>query len=186
MAKGQSIIDELGRTFTVGDLVAIADAAHHRNGQAGTVCKVDPNTMLVAVQFPDKPGLFGWFNPEPPQMQVCPIAWPTSVVNVKDPRGFDVYIGRPIHRSRDVRVRKGSVLGNPYRGEDCEGGAAQAVRLYRQWLWGHAADEGPIESALMACRGKRLGCWCKVKGDEPCHGDVIVDWLAENALGVKP
>lgn len=34
-----------------------------------------------------------------------------------------------------------------------------------------------------------LGCWCKVQGDEPCHGDVIVRlWeesraLANNAQG---
>lgn len=32
---------------------------------------------------------------------------------------------------------------------------------------------------LPELRGKVLGCWCKKRGDEPCHGDVLVKLLNE-------
>jgi hypothetical protein len=36
-----------------------------------------------------------------------------------------------------------------------------------------------MRRALPALRGKVLGCWCKKKGDELCHGDVL-RYLADN------
>ena len=27
---------------------------------------------------------------------------------------------------------------------------------------------------MLSLRGKKLGCWCK---PDPCHGDVIIDYL---------
>lgn len=32
---------------------------------------------------------------------------------------------------------------------------------------------------LPELKGKVLGCWCKKKGNEPCHGDVLVNLLNE-------
>lgn len=32
-------------------------------------------------------------------------------------------------------------------------------------------------SQLLELDGKNLGCWCKEKGNEPCHGDIILKYL---------
>jgi hypothetical protein len=45
------------------------------------------------------------------------------------------------------------------------------VQRYREWLMHQPALLG----ALDELRGKRLGCWCKLRGDEACHGDVLAE-----------
>lgn len=78
---------------------------------------------------------------------------------------FDAYIGRP------------TIYGNPFSHKDGTKAAykvatvEEAVQKYEEWLM-----ERPHLIAIVKreLRGKVLGCWCKVKGDEPCHGDVLL------------
>ena len=89
---------------------------------------------------------------------------PTTVVNRRDDP-YDVYIGRP------------SKWGNPYKiGRD--GTRAEVIAKYEEWV----RRRSDLMAALPELQGRVLGCWCKVRGHEPCHGDV----LAEICNGTEP
>lgn len=78
-------------------------------------------------------------------------------------QGCDVYIGREWHQGGwDLPQSK---WHNPFRGKD-------AVVKFEEYL---SKNEALIK-ALPELRGKVLGCWCKVKPSDPCHGDVLVKW----------
>lgn len=91
----------------------------------------------------------------------------TTVVHVRDPSGFDVYIGRAVPR----RGFKESKWANPY--PLAMGTREEVIAAYERYL-----DEHPeLIADLHELRGLRLGCWCKdIHGrkDVPCHGDVLV------------
>lgn len=39
-----------------------------------------------------------------------------------------------------------------------------------------------LMNSLFELKGKILGCWCKKKGHEHCHGDVLVELLNEQII----
>lgn len=88
-----------------------------------------------------------------------------KVVHCKSvPESSFIYVGRP------------SQFGNPYSHK--EGTQAQfrvasvqeAVDAYDKWL-----DTQPeLLAQLPTLKGWDLGCWCKHKGSEPCHADVLL------------
>lgn len=101
---------------------------------------------------------------------------PAVVVNLRR-SAYDVYIGRP---------GKGQAgpFGNPYRvGHRCgrcgamHRTADETLSCFRAYLFDRAARSPEFAASLRALRGQRLGCFCKVRGDEPCHGDVIAAWI---------
>ena len=64
-------------------------------------------------------------------------------------------------------------------------GREKSLELYREWIKtgvnpvnGKRRKEGPLVSEIEELRGKTLGCWCK---PETCHGDVLLELLAERA-----
>jgi hypothetical protein len=82
----------------------------------------------------------------------------TVVINKRDQRPGDVYIGRP------------SKWGNPFViGPD--GDREEVISKYRYWI----EDQPELLAALPELKGKRLVCYCAPK---PCHGDVLAE-LAE-------
>lgn len=89
----------------------------------------------------------------------------TKVVHVKR-APYDEYIGRRMPGF------KASIFGNRHRvGRD--GTGEEVLAKYRADVLASA----DLLLHLPGLRGKTLGCWCKVKGTEPCHGDVLVDLL---------
>lgn len=83
----------------------------------------------------------------------------TVVVNKKY-EDFDVYIGR------------GSRFGNPFCiGRD--GDRDLVIKKYRGWFTKKLEDP-QFKEAVLALKGKRLGCYCKPL---PCHGDIIAKYL---------
>lgn len=78
----------------------------------------------------------------------------------------DVYIGRACYQG-GWRLPK-SKWHNPFTVKEA-GSAAEAVRKYEAWL----KTQDDLLSDLHELRGKTLGCWCKKRGTEPCHGDVL-------------
>jgi len=86
---------------------------------------------------------------------------------------YDIYIGRP------------SILGNPFSHKAGTlakykvANVQEAIDCFRAYAEARMEQDTVYVAAIRACRGKVLGCWCKIEGDEPCHGDVIVE-LAEN------
>jgi hypothetical protein len=75
----------------------------------------------------------------------------------------------------DVKIDRTTIFGNPFRIGPKQT-REQAIARYRaNFLIRVEKDEDFREAVLSLC-GKRLGCWCTPL---PCHGDVIVEWLAE-------
>jgi len=109
------------------------------------------------------------------------------MINVVNKRTFKgehgVYIGR------------GSVLGNPYthkqgtKAEYVVGSVQEAVDSYERYLFDKVANKDRDTCNEMNRLYKyykehgelNLICYCKWKGHEPCHGDVIKNML-ESAL----
>ncbi len=74
---------------------------------------------------------------------------------------YDVYIGRPVPRSR----LKASVWGNPFViGKD--GTREEVMEKYRAWLLSNTE----LLKRLPELKGKVLGCWC---APEACHGNIL-------------
>jgi hypothetical protein len=71
-----------------------------------------------------------------------------------------VYVGRAQYQGGWRLAR--SPWANPFRAQKV-GGAAEAVRLYAEWL----PQQAELMRRLPELYGKRLACWCP---DElPCH-----------------
>lgn len=107
----------------------------------------------------------------------------TTVVHVNDVDLADpgvVYIGRAVPR----RGIKASKWGNPYpvRGPVDEYLVKSVLGAYRV----HVLESPDLLAALPELVGQKLACWCKKRGDEPCHGDVLVALLRERGLEPTP
>jgi hypothetical protein len=87
---------------------------------------------------------------------------------------YDLYIGRPMPRFRLA----GSPLGNLFRGPD-------AIARFREHFESRPDLQEYAQQKLQEHRtvhpGEpfRIACWCKKRGDEPCHGDVVKAFLEE-------
>lgn len=74
-----------------------------------------------------------------------------------------------------VKVDRSTRWGNPFRPEWATvGGVEEAVKTYRDWLYGMVVGPPPPSREQIATlRGKNLACCCK-PGD-PCHADVLLE-----------
>lgn len=72
-----------------------------------------------------------------------------------------VYIGRP------------SIFGNPFViGKD--GDRAAVIEKFRVYFYDRMEADADFRRQVQALKGERLLCYC---APEPCHGDVIADYL---------
>jgi len=79
---------------------------------------------------------------------------------------FDVYIGRACFRGGWELAE--SKWHNPYSIAVC-GTAEKAVAAFETYL-----KASPVLTAdIHELKGKVLGCWCKKKHTDICHGDVL-------------
>jgi len=92
-------------------------------------------------------------------------------VNLDDPDV--VYIGRAQKNPNHPKLAN-SKWGNPFSKSDpAVGTKDKAIALYQEWI----VQQPNLIADLEELRGKRLVCWCKKKGDERCHGDVLLELL---------
>lgn len=89
----------------------------------------------------------------------------------------DIYIGR--------RCTMGgwnlqeSKWHNPFKVDE-ENTIHKVINDFYLYMKGSARFGGRnLMAELHELKGKVLGCWCKKKGNEPCHGDVLVKLLNE-------
>jgi len=73
------------------------------------------------------------------------------------------YVGRP------------SMFGNPYEGT----WAVQQFRVLFTDAMEHPDKDDLFKKAVMSLKGSDLACWCPL--DKPCHADVILEYLEEQA-----
>lgn len=73
---------------------------------------------------------------------------------------------------KQVRYPPASLWANPFKiGEDIIG-------RYREYILNRMRNGEITAADLENLRGKTLGCWCKIGGqDIPCHGDVLLELL---------
>lgn len=94
----------------------------------------------------------------------------TRVVNLFRER-HHVYIGNPVEGDpRDVPPGGLGFLGNPFT----EGSKDEQIELFRVYFHERIAGDPFFRRAVLAIRGKQLGCFCSPRG---CHGEVIAEWL---------
>lgn len=125
----------------------------------------------------------------------------TTVVHLKRRGGVvvqdcDVYIGRPMYQG-GWRL-PGSKWANPFRLK-APGDRRRVLDAYRA----HVRADPSLLAALPELRGKRLGCWCVEPrclvcggvrardggypcGHVQCHGQVLIELLAELDSGLTP
>jgi hypothetical protein len=99
----------------------------------------------------------------------------TTVVCLKRKNGVvvqdcDVYIGRACYRGG--WKLEASKWANPYSVKEC-GGHGKVCEVYKKYILG----QPDLLADLKELVGKRLGCWCKKKPSDPCHGDVLVELI---------
>lgn len=88
-----------------------------------------------------------------------PLEFSTKVVNVNR-HDYDVYIGRP------------SQFGNPFViGKD--GDRVAVIKKYRMWFDARVKCDAKFRAAVIALRGKRIGCYC---APALCHGMVLAEY----------
>lgn len=88
--------------------------------------------------------------------------------NGKVVQGCDVYIGRRMSMGGwDLPESK---WANPFTVKQY-GTAEVAVAKYKEWF----KTQPHLLLAINELRGKILGCWCKAKGTEVCHGDYLAE-----------
>lgn len=88
----------------------------------------------------------------------------TTLVNVSE------------HGREGVRmIDRSTRFGNPFKMKQDGGEYTRegCVEAYREWFR-EQLDDDDFRRAVAALRGETLGCHC---APEPCHGDVILDYL---------
>ena len=112
------------------------------------------------------------FVPEPPKV-VC-IKGKQKIWG-SDPN--DLYIGRNINMG-GWKLPK-SKWHNPFTLKAYNNDVAQVLQLYRN----HVEKSPNLIKSLPELTGKNIGCWCKIKGGEPCHGDILVELYKKYVMG---
>lgn len=87
--------------------------------------------------------------------------------NGHEVQGCTLYIGRECKRGGWNLEQ--SKWANPYRINTCES-IQDCLKKYET----HVRSSLVLMSSLRELSGHVLGCWCKKKSKDPCHGDVLV------------
>ena len=92
----------------------------------------------------------------------------------------NIYIGRAgvVFIDGERFPKEASVWANPFT---VKKHGDNAIPLYRKYITEMLVTNKISHMELESLKGKKLGCWCKSNGDEPCHGDVLLD-LIERCL----
>ena len=87
---------------------------------------------------------------------------------------------RASSRAADVVsiMRRDGPFGNPFflANVRSDREREECIDKFAQYFFAKVAKDHVFRDAVLALRGKTLGCCCKPKA---CHGDVIVWWLNE-------
>lgn len=101
----------------------------------------------------------------------------TTVVNFRKEK-CDINITRKPDNSIPNPPESGC-FGNPFPVKIH--GREKCIELYREYFLERVKKDSVFREAVLALKGKKLGCFCKKSGpnstDLSCHGDVIKEWL---------
>ena len=107
----------------------------------------------------------------------------TIVVNLNTDE-YDVYIGRGIKKrtnmlTEGIKPGEEGWLGNPHPIGYCQICSTthtreECIEKFKEDFYKKLEEDSEFRKAVLALKGKRLGCYCKPKA---CHGDVIKAWI---------
>ena len=109
----------------------------------------------------------------------------TRVVNIRLDK-YDVYGGRNHKGQVPDEVGAEGWLGNPFplpprAGVSKRAWEAEVKRVleqYRDYFLRRVAEDPEFAEAVLACRGKAIGCFCvNAKGEGECHLRTVVEWI---------
>lgn len=99
---------------------------------------------------------------------------PTRVVNIRLDK-YDVYGGR--NHKGQVPDEPGAEgwLGNPF---SVKRYGREALPMHRQYFLDRVERDPAFRAAVLACRGKAIGCFCvRADGTGDCHLRTVVEWI---------
>jgi hypothetical protein len=99
----------------------------------------------------------------------------TTVVNLRKEK-CDVKIGRN-SKGKVPPVPQPGCFGNPYSVE--EYGRDNCIAMFRDYFYKRIEEDQEFREAILALKGKRLGCFCH---PQLCHGDIIRQWLDQQEV----
>lgn len=104
----------------------------------------------------------------------------TQVVNIRREK-CDVKICRKRDNTIPPPPEEGC-FGNPFYLKDPDNDREREIVInnYRAYFYNLIEHSPAFKDAVLSLKGKRLGCFCAPK---PCHGDVIVEYLAADDEG---
>ena len=94
----------------------------------------------------------------------------TKIVNLRT-NPCDFVIGRNGNGTVSPVPEQG-FLGNPF--SVTKYGRNKCIALFKSYFLDRIEKDPEFRTAVLALRGKTLGCFCKPKA---CHGDIIKEWL---------
>lgn len=93
----------------------------------------------------------------------------TRVVNIRR-EDYDVYIGR-------TGKGEDGYFGNPIRLNPGESRGTTLER-YKEYFYNRLKNDPEFKKRIEGLKGLTLGCFCK---SNPCHGDIIIEYLESSA-----
>jgi len=87
----------------------------------------------------------------------------TTIVNIKNTKRYDIYIGR------------GGPWGNPFDYRKMGITREECLSLYKEWFY-KKLNNSKFRDSVLTLKDKVLGCYCK---PDLCHGDIIIEYLNE-------
>lgn len=98
----------------------------------------------------------------------------TTVVHIRN-RDYDVKICR-LKNNHIPNPPEEGCFGNPFylKNPYDEQERMQVIAQYRKYFYERIEKDPAFKEAVLTLKGKKLGCFC---APEPCHGDVIVEYL---------
>jgi hypothetical protein len=104
----------------------------------------------------------------------------TTVVRLKKRNGIiiqdcDIYIGRAC--SMGGWNLEQSKWANPFTIREY-GSVEKVCDKYREYI----LKNNDLMNSLHELEGKRLGCWCKNKPSDLCHGDILIELINQSKL----
>lgn len=92
---------------------------------------------------------------------------------IADPENVYIGRGRIVYIDGERFPPENSLFANPFK--ISQGiPASVVIQKFREYVENRIQNEPNFKSALLALKGKTLGCWC---APEPCHGNILLELI---------
>ncbi len=95
----------------------------------------------------------------------------------------NIYIARKgiVFIDNERFPKEDSIWANPYK-INTNTSRTEAIEKYKTYITKKINDGEISRELLLNLKGKQLGCWCKDKGENQCHGDILVELINNELL----